>query len=107
VTGVGGSILDGLSFSFDNGTHGTYNADTPDILTTNGGSMACLYYASGPNVAGVNFSGTFGGGSTPGKGVLFGFPFETIYDATARSNVMQKLLTFFGQPSLVTNWMLY
>jgi hypothetical protein len=108
VTGIGGTVFAGLSFSFDNGTHGTYNVEYPDAFTTYGGSSMCLYYDSGPSIAGICYSGTFGGSSTPGKLILFGFPFETIYDATTRSTVMQKILTFFAQPpSEVTSWLYY
>lgn len=97
VRGVSGSIFAGLSFSFDDGTRGIYNAEYPDVISPYGGSSACLYYGtSGTNVAGVVYSGPFGSGTAEGKVILIGFPFETIYDFTARTSVMQRILNFFS-----------
>jgi hypothetical protein len=105
VTGVAGSIFAGLSFSFDDGTHGTYDANYPDVIVTYGGSENALYYNSGPQVAGIVYSGTFGSGSVPGKLVHFGFPFETIYEFSARSAVMERILTYFtDSSSRVNGW---
>ncbi len=98
VTGISGSIFEGISFSFDDGTHGIYDAEYPDVLSISGGSAACLYYDSGPDIAGVSFEGMFSGGSSEGKVIMFGFPFETIYDGTARSNVMGSILNFLAEP---------
>jgi hypothetical protein len=66
------------------------------VLGTNGGSSVALYYGalSGSNVAGVTFSGTVSGGTSPAMVLNFGFPFETIYDTTARANVMARVLNF-------------
>ena len=96
VRGVGGTPFEGLNFSFDDGTHGIYNVNYPDVIATSGGSAAVLYYdASGTNVAGVMFTGTVTGGTAQAKIINFGFPFETIYDATTRRNVMTDVLNYF------------
>jgi hypothetical protein len=92
--GAAGSIFDGVTFSFDNGTQGTYDVEYPDVIAPTGGSTTVLLYGSGSNVAGVVFEGTVSGGTAPARVLSFGFPFETIYDATARTNVMGRLMTF-------------
>ena len=106
VTGVPGTDFEGLSFGFDNGTHGTYDVDYPDVLSTTGGSANALYYSPGTDVAGITFTGTFPSGTAPGKLVYFGFPFETIYDTTDRSDVMGGVLSYFGETD-VTCWRVY
>jgi hypothetical protein len=107
VRGVSGTPFDGLSFYFDDGKYGTYNVEYPDVIATNGESMAALYYgAFGTNVAGVMFTGTVTGGSADAKIINFGFPFETIYDATTRSSVMTDVLNYFTTTE-VKDWSLY
>jgi hypothetical protein len=107
VRGVGGTPFAGLNFFFDDGTHGTYNVNYPDVIATKGGSAAVLYYgASGTNVAGVMFTGTVTGGSAQAKIINFGFPFETIYDATTRRNVMMDVLNYFATTE-VKDWSEY
>ncbi|HNT35687.1 MAG TPA: hypothetical protein PKH07_11890, partial [bacterium] len=106
VTGVNATGFAGLSFSFDDGTRGTYNVRYPDVLATYGGSTNALYYGAGPNVAGIVYSGTFPDGTFPGKLVYFGFPFETIYDVAARTNVMSSVLAYLT-PTPVNLWQMY
>jgi len=106
VTGIGGTVFAGLTIYFDDGTHGTYNVDYPDIISNIGGSANALYYGAGPNVAGITFAGIVSGGTNQAKIISFGFPFETIYDFTSRSNVMSAILNYFTPPS-VGNWDLY
>ncbi len=94
VSGMGGTLFDGLSFSFDDGTHGTYNVGYPDVLAATGSSVACLTYG-GSDYAAVQYSGSFVGGSTDGKVVYLGFPYETIYPESAREAVMERVIEFF------------
>ena len=97
VAGVAGGIFAGLSFSFDNGTQ-FYNTDFPDVIAPQAGAVTAL-----------NYSGGAGGGAgiiAPGVGrrgnvILFGFPFETITTAAARTQVMGAVLNYFG--SAATN----
>jgi len=108
VSGMPGSSFDGLSFAFDDGTHGTYDVSYPDVIATSGGSQACLRYGTGTSVAGVCYTGTFAGGTASGQVIVFGFPFETIYDAAARAAVMTEVLEYFGFPELgVRGWQCY
>lgn len=95
ATGEVGGIFAGLSFAYDNGSAGIYFCDYPDVLTTISGSTVALRYGSG-TVAATQFSGVFPSGTTPGKMVNFGFPFETITTQPDRDAVMDRVLTWFG-----------
>lgn len=82
--------------NFDNGTHGTYNVNYPDVITTINGSAADLHYATAnTDYACLHYAGTFTGGTAIGKLVHMAFPFETIYPATMRDTVMKDILIFF------------
>lgn len=91
------SIFAGLgTFYYDNGTHGTYNVNYPDVITPQGGSAACLEYSGlTANYAGVCYSGLFPGGSRPGNLINLGIPFETIYPESTRNNLMHYILNYF------------
>ena len=83
------------NFAFDYaGTGSTYKASFPDRLLAAGSpaSVTALVYgasAAGTNIAALAFSNTW-------RLVIFGFPFETIYDAAARTNLMARTVAFFG-----------
>jgi len=106
--GAAGSIFAGVaSFTFDNGTGGTYEVRFPDVLTATGGSSAALNYVGGTGgVAAIQYTGNFGVGTTPGKLVYMGFPFETIINQTTRNTVMANILNYFGASS-VEAWPIY
>ena len=106
VSGSSGTLFEGLSFNFDDGTHGTYNVQWPDVIAPRDGSAAALYYGTGSEVAGVLFDGIFPGGAAPGRLIYFGFPFETIYNASDRASVMGVLLQFFEDQGS-RGWELY
>ncbi len=81
---------------FDNGTHGTYNVNYPDVITPlNGGISDLRYTSSVTDIACVNFAGMFNGGTKNGKMVYLAFPFEAIYGAAGRDSVMKYILDFF------------
>ena len=94
ATGTVGSFLEGITFSFDNGSHGTYDVDYPDVLETSQGSASCLEYNGGAGTAGVGFKGNFGSSGKTGALVYFGFPVETIYNINQMNQVMEKILNF-------------
>lgn len=88
---------------FDNGTHGTYNVDYPDVITPmNGGASTLLYTNNSSSYAAVYFSGMFPSGTGSGKLVYFGFPFETVYNTTKQNSLMSDILLFFFPPSIPT-----
>lgn len=91
VSGVGGSIFAGLSFSFDDGSQ-FYDSEYPDAINPLGGATIALNYVGGTGGgAAIQFDS---GGST--KVVTLGFPFETITSEADRNDVMDRVLDFFG-----------
>ncbi len=95
VQGIAGSIFEGLSFSFDDGSI-YYDSEFPDRISPLGGAISSLTYVGG---SGGNAAIQFDGGDT--KIVNFGFPFETITTASDRAAVMDRVLEFFalGDPN--------
>jgi N-acetylmuramoyl-L-alanine amidase len=91
VTGVAGTIFEGLSFSYGQ----TYEEDYPDYINAYGGSIVNLKYSATMN-AGVEYQGTFGSGAEEGKLVHMGFPWETIGSEGARDQIMSRVMNFFG-----------
>ena len=81
---------------FDNGTHGTYNVDYPDVVTpVNGGVSTLKYTNNSTSTSAVYFSGMFPSGTVAGKLVYVGFPLETIYHSTKRDLVVGDCWRFF------------
>jgi len=97
-TPVAGSIFAGNpTIVFDDGNQGIYWVKTPDIITPNGtGTRAALYYNGTVSPAAIQYDGSAGGGNV----VYFGFPFETITLASARSAYMADILNFFHAPAI-------
>ena len=97
---ISGTLFDGLpSFSFDNGSHGTFDVDWPDAIRGWNGGRNCLAYVgvdvNSGGAAGVAYEGLFPGGSRPGKLVYLAIPFETIYPESRRNDIMARILNFF------------
>jgi len=91
VQGVGESIFDGLSFSFDDGTQ-FYDVNFPDVISPLGGATTALDYVGGAGGgAAIQYDS---GGST--KVVNLAFPFETISDQASRNAVISRVLGFFN-----------
>jgi hypothetical protein len=89
---------------FDNGTNGTYNVDYPDVITPVNGSTATIQFTNlNTNKSGIYFSGLFPSGTVAGKLVYLTFPFETVYNTTKRTSLMNDILTFFFVTSITTN----
>ena len=91
VTGVQGGIFDGANLTYGSAP---YIEDYPDYYTPVGGSMATLRYGNN-RVAAIEYAGTFGNGTSEGKLVVMGFPFETIHGNRTREAVMERILQFF------------
>ncbi len=89
-----GGIFGGLgSISFDNGTHGTYDVDWPDqIAPANGSSVDLVYQGGAGGNAGIEYNGSY-------RLVKLGFPFEAIYPASARQDVMCRVAQFMAPPT--------
>jgi hypothetical protein len=97
VTSEASQFFSNLStFSFDNGTHGTYNVAYPDAITGVNGGIECFYYTSLPtNYAGVCYTGLFPSGTVQGKLVNLGFPFETVYPDSSGDKLMSRIMVYF------------
>ncbi len=98
-------VLSGNAFSgvpnlaFDNGTHGSIDVQWPDVVKPNAGGKTFAKYTgldTATGASGVYFEGMFPSGTTTGKLVALGFPFETIYTQSLRDQLMGKILTFFN-----------
>ena len=90
---VPGGLYDGLSiFYFDNGTHGTYNADRVDYfisLPEDRRSRSALTYQAAIGSAALSWNS-----GSCARVVYLAFPFETIYPAQTRSTVMTRTLDY-------------
>lgn len=93
---AGGIFAARSSATVDNGSFGIYWVQTPDVLGAYGaGAAAALNYSGGTGgAAAIQYDGSAGGGRT----VLFGFPFETVRDATRRNQYMSDILAFLSLP---------
>jgi len=81
-------IFAGLaSLSFDPADGSPYDADYPDVVSDAAGSLVDLEYSTGAG-AGLEHDG----GST--RIVFWGFPFETVVDASTRAAYMERILAF-------------
>ena len=94
------SILSSVgTFSFDDGTHGSYDTDYPDGIKPVGGATTCLKYSgvdyNSEGGAGINYFGNFGSSSTPGAIVYLAIGFESVYYTEQRNDLMQAILTWF------------
>jgi hypothetical protein len=93
AAGVVGSIFNGISLGFDNGTGGTYNVNSADRLAASNGSTAVLNYSGGSGgVAATLWKAATGGAAT----IVMGIPFETITTSAARALLMRRALDTFG-----------
>jgi spore germination protein YaaH len=103
--GVSGSCLSGLSpFSFDDGSHGTYDVAYPDAIMGDGGGTECCRYCGTSWYAGVQYAGVFPRGSRQGRLLYLAFPFETVYVDAERDSVAARALAFLGvqpEPDIV------
>jgi hypothetical protein len=90
------------SAQFDNGTHGTYDVDYPDVFTVNGTAVADMSYCSGTEISALHFAGMFPSGTSAGKLVHWAFPFETVYDPAQRNALMGNIIDFFFGNNLTT-----
>ncbi len=101
------SIAKGIpQFFFDNGTHGTINVISPDIVSPVNGGMSFMKFSgidTSSGVCGIYFSGIFPNGSKPGKVVSLTFPFETIYPKSIRTQLMGQVLNFISPVAKVKN----
>lgn len=88
VNPIAGGFFAGVgTFGLDDGTHGTYNTLSPDVIYATNGSSAALAYNTG-NVAATVYLN-----HASASVINLAFPFETIYPATAQSALMARALS--------------
>jgi hypothetical protein len=90
-----GGLFEGLDiFRFDDGSHGTYDANRVDYflpLPEDRRSRSALLYQAGLGHAGLNWDS-----GDCSRLIYFAFPFETIYPAETRQAVMARVLDYLG-----------
>lgn len=91
------------SAQFDNGTHGTYNVSYPDVIAPLHSAVGDLTYCASTDIAAIHYAGMFPGGTLPGKLVYWAFPFETVYTASLRTNLMSTIIDYFFVNGIATS----
>ncbi len=87
IAGVG--ALAGVpALTYDNGTYGTYDVGTPDVIASGSGASVALRYVTG-GAAAIQYT------SGPAQIINMGFPFESIYTESQRNSLMSAVLTYF------------
>ena len=89
-----GGIFAGIpTGAFDDGSHGTFDVDWPDVLApSDGRSTTSLLYDGLVQAAGLQRI------DGPARVVHLGFPLEAIVDPDLRADVMQRSLRFLLNP---------
>ncbi|MEM7312662.1 MAG: N-acetylmuramoyl-L-alanine amidase, partial [Planctomycetota bacterium] len=91
VSGSDGSLFEGISLEFDDGSQ-FYDVNFPDVISASGGSTSVMQYEGG---SGGTAAIAYDPGMAAGRVVVFGFPFETIVAADDRAATMFAILDFF------------
>lgn len=98
--GTAGTIFEGLSaLKFDNGGHGSFDVDWPDVISPQDGAESIMTFTGAPaaqNIGGVAYKGVFGTSTTEGKLVHLTVPFETLYIKGERIALLDKVISFFN-----------
>lgn len=94
-----GTIFEGLPpLYFDDGSQGTYDVPSPDVITGWKGSKEGLRFSGVTNLfkgACTYYAGPFGESAETGKIVNLSVPLETIYPDSARFNLYDRIFDFF------------
>ena len=91
-----------MNFSFDDGTHGTYDVDWPDGIKPVLNSKINLKFEgvdyNTEGGAGGSFRGGFGGSPVSGGLVYISIGFESIYPEETRNNLMGRIMNYLEDP---------
>ena len=90
------------SVEYDDGTHGTYNVNYPDVFAANGTAVADMSYCSGTENGMLHYDGMFPSATAAGKLVYWAFPFETVYDGVQRNSLMGNIIDYFFGTAITT-----
>ncbi len=80
-------------YYLDDGTHGTFDADYPDVIKPKNGSVKSFTYdgvAESTGVAGVSYQTANGGVE------YLGFALEIVYDDVERKNILDNIFQKYG-----------
>ncbi len=88
MKGVDGGIFQGITGTFDDGSHGVYDVDWPDVLAPEQGSTTCMTYSDVSKGLGVCYDGDY-------RLVYLGIPFESIV-GNNRDKVMLSVLNYLA-----------
>jgi hypothetical protein len=96
VLGEMGTVFEGLDFIYgtQNGAN-LYIEDYPDYLQPQYGSEVALFYDN-LRIAGICYTGIYGASLLPAQLVYLGFTFETIITPADRTELLGRILTYFG-----------
>lgn len=90
---------DNLSLSFADGT--TTAVQYPDVIKPEGNATGFLQYKKDGvlydfniGYAGIGYTGKFGDSNKTGNVIVMGIPFETIYPAKTRTELMKRILEY-------------
>ena len=100
--GLSDTPFSGLSFDFDDGTHGTIDVDWPDAINAAKGSVLGLKYKNvslNSGGAGVYYHGVFGNSTQKSGLVHLAVPVETVYPQSARQDLLSDIFQFFDSPN--------
>ncbi|HEY3353062.1 MAG TPA: N-acetylmuramoyl-L-alanine amidase [Polyangia bacterium] len=91
VTAPDGPYAGLADFAFDDPGPQSYAVEYPDVIAPGADATLALGYGGGAGGAAIAWTGAAGD-----RGVMFGFPFETITGAATRADVMARTLAYLG-----------
>jgi hypothetical protein len=96
VYGIESTDFAALELGFGDITSGSpYEEDYPDAIGTIDGSIPILKYNQDYNAA-IAYTGSFNNSAKTGQIIYLAFPFETIWDNNARTEVMNAAFKYFN-----------
>jgi|GEM_PF-1599120 len=101
IIGQFSSPFEGLDYRYGEvSSDNNYIEDFPDYLQATAGGTNSLFYGS-LQVAGITYTGLYGNGTDIAQMLYMGYPFETTNLEADRIELMQRILTYFGQPTAI------
>ncbi|MEL6821743.1 MAG: N-acetylmuramoyl-L-alanine amidase, partial [Calditrichota bacterium] len=101
IIGQFSSPFEGLDYRYGEVSgNDNYIEDFPDYLQAAAGGEASLFYGS-LQIAGISYTGLYGNGTDVAQMLYTGYPFETTNLEADRIELMQRILTYFGQPTAI------
>lgn len=92
--------INNVIYKLDDGSHGTFNSDYPDLIKTKNGSIKSFTYdgvIESNGIAGVSYQTTTGGVE------YLGFSIELVYDDIERENLLGYILQKYSSLLAINN----